>query len=58
MIIMKTPAINETLAGALALTCALAVFLATAFDASAGLGPAGPVDSRQPAGVTAPAVSP
>ena len=55
---MKTIAINETLAGVLALTCAVAVFLATAFDASAGLGPAGPVDSQKAAGPSALVVSP
>ena len=47
---MKTIAINETVAGVLALTCAVAVFLATAFDASAGLGPAAPVAAQQVAG--------
>ena len=46
---MKAIAINETLAGVLALSCALAVFLGTASDASAGLGPAETIDSSKPA---------
>ena len=49
---MRAIAINETLAGVLALTCAVAVFLATAFDASAGLGPAETADSPKPAGTS------
>jgi len=44
---MKTVPLAETLSGILALACATAVALATAFDAEARLGPAGPVATPQ-----------
>ena len=55
---MRAIAINETLSGVLALTCAVAVFLATAFDAHAGLGPAETADSPARPGTSAAGVSP
>ena len=44
---MKPFPFAETLSGVLALACAAAVVLATAFDAEARLGPAGPVAAPQ-----------
>jgi len=44
---MKTVPFAENLSGVLALACAAAVVLATAFEAEARLGPAGPVATPQ-----------
>ena len=44
---MKTVPLAENLSGVLALACAVAVVLGTAFDAEARLGPAGPVATPQ-----------
>ena len=46
---MKAIRLSDTQAGLLALVCAAAVVLATAFDAQARLGPAGPAASPEAA---------
>ena len=44
---MKPVRLSDTLAGLLALACAATVVLATALDAQARLGPAGPAPSAE-----------
>lgn len=48
---MKSSALSDTLAGALALACAAAVVLATALDARARLGPPATATTAKPAPV-------
>ena len=51
---MKAIRLSDTLAGLLAMACAAAVVLATAFDAQARLGPAAPPEAPPPPAAAGP----